>query len=94
MPEPTATNPMALASLVMGILSIACVCVCYGFPFNVLGIVLGAVAIMQANQDPSQGGKSLAMAGIGLSVLSFVLLAVLLVLGVAGGMMSALLEQM
>ena len=44
---------MAMAGLVMGILSITCgMCCCYGLPFNVLGIIFSLVALAQIKNDP------------------------------------------
>jgi len=82
------TNPMALASLVMGILALTCcVCCCgccYGFPFNVLGVIFALVALSQINHDPqSQQGRGLAIAGLVLCVLSFALAAVAFAFGLA-----------
>lgn len=95
MSEPAqTTNPIAIAALVSGALSILCICGCYGFPFNLLGLVLGGVAVVQSNGDPSVGGKPLAFAGIGLSVLSFLIVFGLIVLGFGAGMMGAILDQM
>ena len=97
--QQTQPNTLAIASVVMGGISIltACVC-CYGFPFNVLGIVLGAVALSQISADPSQGGGALAKVGIGLGVGSFVMVALLfvfsLVFGLGFGMLGALADQM
>ena len=58
------TNSMALAGLVMGILSITCgMCCCYGLPFNLLGIIFALVALSQIRNDPqSQQGRGLAIA--------------------------------
>jgi Domain of unknown function (DUF4190)/GYF domain 2 len=78
------TNSMAIAGLVMGILSIMCGCCCYGLPFNVLGIVFSLVALAQINQDPvSQQGRPLAIAGLALSVVSILLAGLTLALGMA-----------
>lgn len=79
------TNSMALAALWMGILSITCgMCCCYGMPFNLLGIIFSLVALAQIRNDPlSQQGRGLALAGLVLSLLSFVLAALFLALGLA-----------
>ena len=71
------TNSMAMAGLVMGILSMTCgICCCYGLPFNVLGIIFSLVALAQIKNDPqSQQGRPLAIAGLVLSLLSLVLAA-------------------
>ena len=79
------TNPMATASMVMGILSITCgMCCCYGLPFNLLGIIFALAALAQIRNDPhSQQGRGLAIAGLVLSLLSLLLAALLLTLGLA-----------
>ena len=79
------TNSMALAALVMGILSITCgMCCCYGMPFNVLGIIFSLVALSQIKNDPqSQQGRGLAIAGLVLSLASIVMAALFLTLGLA-----------
>src|SRR5262249_3106291 len=41
------TNPMAVAGMVFGILSIAFSCCCYGLPFNIAGILFSGVALSQ-----------------------------------------------
>ena len=84
------TNSMALAAMVMGILSMTCgVCCCgccYGLPFNALGIVFALLALSQIRDDPqSQQGRGLAIAGLVLCILSFVIAALSVVLGLAMG---------
>jgi hypothetical protein len=79
------TNSLATASMVMGILAITCgMCCCYGLPFNLLGIIFSLVALAQIRNDPrSQQGRGLAIAGLALSLLSLVLAALFLTLGLA-----------
>ena len=79
------TNSMALMSMVMGILSLTCgVCCCYGMPFNLLGIAFALVALSQIRNDPqTQQGRSLAIVGLVLSLLSIVMAALLFVFGLA-----------
>lgn len=81
------TNSMAKASLVMGILSVTCgMCCCYGLPFNLLGIVFALLALVQIRNYPlPQPGVGLAVAGLALSLLSFLLAALLLAFGLAVG---------
>lgn len=68
--QPTQTSPFAIVSIILGGLScLTCWC-CYGFPFNLLALIFGIVALVQMSSDPTQGGKGLAFGGIGLSVLS------------------------
>jgi hypothetical protein len=78
---------MAVAALVMGILSMTCglcCCCCYGLPFNVLGVIFALVALSQINNEPQfQQGRGLAIAGLVLCLLSFVMAAVSMVLGLA-----------
>lgn len=94
MDQPT-TPPLAIASAVFGGLSLLCVCFCYGFPFNILGLVTGIIAIVQANQDPTgqAPGKGLAYVGVGTSALSFVVVIGMMVLGFGAGMLSALMQN-
>ena len=78
------THVMAIAGLVMGILSLALCCCCYGLPFNVLGMVFSAVALAQISNDPEHyQGRGLAIAGLALSLLSLLLAGLMLVIGVA-----------
>ncbi len=88
---PTTQNPFAIASLVLGIIAIPCVCACYGFPFNLLAIVLGAVALFQASNDPTQG-KGLAYGGIGLGVTSMLLAGLMFVFAIGSGVLLPMLE--
>ena len=75
------TNALAMASLILGILSCTLgICCCYGLPFNLLGLIFAILALMQIQQHPGRyKGKGLAMTGLVLSVLSL-LLALLLFL--------------
>jgi hypothetical protein len=83
-PPTPRTNSLAMAGLVMGILSITCGMCCYGLPFNLLGLVFSLVALAQIRNDPlSQQGRPLAIAGLVLSLVSIVLAALMLVLGLA-----------
>ena len=81
------TNSLALWALVMGILSMTCgvcCCCCYGLPFNVLGVIFALLALSQIKNDPqSQQGRSLAIVGLVLCLLSFAMAAVSMVFGLA-----------
>jgi type IV pilus assembly protein PilA len=70
-PGPAPRRGMAIASLVLGILSIPTFgCLIVG---AVAGVVLGVVALLRANREPHlYGGKGMAIAGIATSALSFV----------------------
>jgi hypothetical protein len=78
------TNPLATTGLIMGILSLTLGCCCYGVPFNLLGVIFSLVALSQIKQDPlNQHGRGLAIAGLVLSLLSFLLAAGLVIFGFA-----------
>jgi hypothetical protein len=79
------THVFAITGLIMGILSVTIgMCCCYGLPFNLLGIVFSAVALVQISHHPEQyGGRGLAIAGLVLSLLTFLVIPLLVLLGVA-----------
>jgi hypothetical protein len=78
------TNGLAVASLVMGIISVTCGLCCYGFPFNLLAIIFSLIALSQIKSDPiSQQGRGMALAGLVLAILSIIVSVTLLLLGVA-----------
>jgi hypothetical protein len=73
--QPRKTNGFAIAGLVCGILSVTlCLC-CGGIPANVLGLIFSIVAFVQINEHPQlHEGRGLAIAGIILSAVSFLIL--------------------
>jgi hypothetical protein len=79
------THAFAVTGLIMGILSVTCgMCCCHGLPFNLLGIVFSVVALAQISSHPGHyGGRGLAIAGLVLSLISILLVALLMVVGVA-----------
>ena len=82
---PARTNQMAIAGMVLGILSVTASCCCYGLPFNVIGIVCSAVALSQISKDPlTQQGKGLAITGLVLSIVSILMAVSLLVFSLSG----------
>src|SRR5262245_49222131 len=46
------TNQMAIAGMVLGILSVTTTCCCNGLPFNVIGIICSVMALSQISKDP------------------------------------------
>lgn len=82
---PRRTNSLATASLVMGLLAITCgCCCCYGFPFNVLGVLFGLIALVQISRAPEvEEGRVLAITGLALSLLS---VAASVVFGIVGSL--------
>jgi hypothetical protein len=67
-------NPLALTGMILGIVSILLVCCCYGFPFNVAGIVCSIIGMNQIKASGgTQPGMGMAQAGLWCSVASIVL---------------------
>lgn len=60
-------NPLALTGFICSLLSILCCCT--GPLFAVLGIAFSVIALIQINNNPTQRGKQLAIAGIILGVI-------------------------
>ncbi|HXT11236.1 MAG TPA: DUF4190 domain-containing protein [Candidatus Angelobacter sp.] len=81
-------NGMAIAGFVLGLASFMTLvpsffCCCFGFPLNILGIVFSIVGLEQINRHPHlYTGKSLAVAGLVLSVICIVAYIFLLAIGV------------
>lgn len=79
---PRSTNGLAIAGLVCGILGLFCC----GPVFSTIALVLALVALSQINQDPARyTGKGLAVAGIVLAVIGYLMFALLLFSGVMEG---------
>ena len=84
-PPPTIPGPanqqqsLAVASLILGLVSITFGWLCGGPFFALLALVLGIVALMQHKKDPVRyGGKGLAMIGTILGALVLVIYLVLM----------------
>lgn len=76
---PKKNNVFAIISCVFGLISVPAVICCYGFPFNVIGLVTGLIALNQIKSDPTQDGATLAKVGIASSCVGFVLIAAVFV---------------
>ena len=77
-------NSMAVAGLICGIMAWLTGCCCYGIPFNILGIVFSSIALNQLRRDrEAQGGRTMAIAGLVLSIVQIVLIIGFVMLGVA-----------
>lgn len=65
----------ATTGLVLGIVSLTVgLCCCYGLPFNILGAIFSAIALVQIKNDPARyGGKGMAIAGLVLSLISILI---------------------
>jgi hypothetical protein len=80
----TRTNGFATAGMIMGILSLTLCFCCYGFPFNILGLIFSLVALSQINRSPEiYDGRGIAIAGLVLSCVSIVFSAIMMFLGIA-----------
>lgn len=74
-PRPILRCSMAKAGLICGILSITIFCCCGGMPFNLLGVLFCIIALVQIGENPNvYGGKDMAIIGLVLSVVSFLIL--------------------
>ncbi|HWN96963.1 MAG TPA: DUF4190 domain-containing protein [Methylomirabilota bacterium] len=61
------SNSMATLGLVLSCLALIC---CGCGPVAILGIVFSCLGLSQANRDPAQTGRSLAMAGVIIGILA------------------------
>jgi hypothetical protein len=78
------TNNFALWGMVFGILSLTMACCCYGFPFNILGVIFSSIGLSQIKRDPLNSvGRGMALAGLILSIASLALGVLLVLLGLA-----------
>jgi Domain of unknown function (DUF4190) len=62
-PNPSATNGLAIGSLVCSLVAIPAYFLCFGFLVSIIGIALGIVALNQLGKNP-QKGREMAIAGI------------------------------
>lgn len=85
------TESMAIASLVLGILSIPGHWCCHlGVPMGIAAVVLGILSISKINKEPQRyGGKGLAIGGIVAAVVGVALIAALIAVYGVAIMMSA-----
>ena len=86
------TNSMAVAGLVMGILSMTIGLVCCGLVFNILGIIFSSVALSQIKRS-QQTGRNLAIVGLVLSLLGLVFQIIIIVLFGAMGILKEIIRQ-
>ena len=76
--QATRTSGLAVASLVLGILSFPLYFV--GVILGVLAIIFGALAIGKTNREPNLGGKGMAVAGLVLGIVAILLWVLLMAL--------------
>lgn len=80
------SNFFATAGLVNGIAAWSMFCCCFGFPFNLLGLVFSLIGLSQISSHPERyEGRGQAIAGLVLSILSLLLILLCLVWSVATG---------
>lgn len=95
LPPGSQKNPLALAAMICGILSLPSLGCCgvFSVPLGLIGIVAGGLSLLNINRDPSLDGRMQAIVGIVTGVLTMLVLAALIL--VYGGMVGlALLEQL
>jgi len=74
---PVRSDSMAKAALICGILAVTVGCCCAGVPFNILALIFAIVALVQIADNPQRhGGGAMAILGLVLSVISFVIFSV------------------
>jgi hypothetical protein len=68
------TSGMAIAALILGIVSIPLIFVCIGWGTALTGLVLGIIAIVQINGSDGQlKGKGMAISGVVTSILAVII---------------------
>jgi hypothetical protein len=81
MPQAQGGSGLAIAALVLGIVSLVLFCFPkVGLPAAIIAIVLGAIARGKANRGEA-GGKGMATAALALSIIAILLLAIAIVAG-------------
>jgi len=74
------TSPLAIAGLILGILSVTVgLCCCSGFPFSIAGAICSGIALSQIGRNNQLEGRGIAITGLVVSILGL-LLGVLLVI--------------
>src|SRR5207253_2647644 len=86
-PAPTDNN-MAMASLILGCVSLVC---CQ--PLAIVGIILGIVALNQTKTDPNKSGRGLAIAGIAVSIATLIIFGLLAAFGLLGDALQKILQK-
>ena len=86
---PVATdNNKALASLIIGCVSLVC---CQ--PAAIVSLILGIVALSETKSNPARPGRGLAIAGIAVSIAAIIFMAVLWGVGIFGELIQKLFQQ-
>ena len=87
-PPPSGTDPLAIASLVSGLLALpfTCCCGCVVFPAAIAAIVTGVMVAIK----PDAQGKVMAYVGIGAGALSMLIWLAMTLLGVGANILTAM----
>lgn len=82
-PDQNLPKGMAIASLILGIISVVTVCIPYvALVLGVVAIILGAIARSKANAGTA-GGKGMATVGLILGIVGIILVVIVVAAGVA-----------
>lgn len=84
------SNSMATTGLVFSCLALIC---CGCLPAGILGIVFSIIGLSQANRDPAQTGKSVAIAGIVIGVIALAGNIVAIFMGAFGSLIEAVAKH-
>jgi hypothetical protein len=83
MPGAPLPKGMAIASLILGIVSLVICFIWYvSIPCGVVAIILGAISISKCNKGEA-AGKGMATAGLVLGIIGVVLIGILVIIGVS-----------
>lgn len=84
-PPQSGSAGLAIASMVLGILSIPCFCVWWvSIPLAIIAIILGVVALNSVKSGQG-GGRGMAQAGLILGAIGLLLAIILIVIGLVAG---------
>ncbi len=86
------TDPLAIASLICGIIALpsSCCCGCLSVPMGLIAIVLGIVAVVR----PDSPQKALAYGGIATGAGALLVTVIAMIFGVGMNLMSAAMQGM
>ncbi len=90
------TNMLGIVSLVLGICAWTIAWCCgFGPIFALVGIILGAIALVQIKNQPEvYTGRGIALAGLIVNIVGFVLITIMLILAVAMGALDEIMRSM
>lgn len=79
-------DPLAIASVVTGVLGLISCCCCFLLPLPIAAIVTGALGLSKINEHPETSkGKELCYIGIGLGVLSLLITVAMFIINMING---------